>query len=111
MRPTLFALTLLCSSGFAAHADVLELPATSGSAYSGARPTKGSTMQAVIQQFGTPTLKHPTVGGSSRQQPPITRWDYPGFSVFFEYDHVVDSVVPGQPPAPQHIEELQASTP
>jgi hypothetical protein len=25
--------------------------------------------------------------------PPITRWDYAGFSVFFEHDRVIDAVV------------------
>jgi hypothetical protein len=32
--------------------------------------------------------RHPTVGA-----PPITRWDYNGFSVVFEKDRVIDSVV------------------
>ena len=34
--------------------------------------------------------RHPTVG-----QPPITRWDYNGFAVFFEHDRVIDAVVTG----------------
>jgi hypothetical protein len=25
-------------------------------------------------------------------QPPITRWDYASYSVYFEYDRVIDSV-------------------
>ncbi len=44
-------------------------------------------MKTVEKQFGPPTTKHPTVG-----KPPITRWDYAGFSVFFEGDRVIDSV-------------------
>ena len=38
--------------------------------------------------------KHaPVAGPNSRQHnPPITRWDYAGFSVYFEYNHVVDAV-------------------
>ena len=53
-------------------------------------PRRGSTMSEVEKQFGAPTEKHATVG-----QPPITRWDYHGFAVFFEHDRVVDSVVTG----------------
>ncbi len=53
-----------------------------------ARPSRGMRMTAVQRQFGEPTTRHPTVG-----QPPITRWDYPGFSVFFERDRVIDAVV------------------
>jgi len=60
-----------------------------------ARPKRGLTMDEVEKQFGAPATRHPTVGGSSPQQPPITRWDYNGFSVVFERDRVIDSVVMG----------------
>jgi hypothetical protein len=55
------------------------------------RPSRGSTMTSVEQHFGAPSQKHPTVGGAPAQ-PPITRWDYPGFSVFFERDRVITAV-------------------
>jgi hypothetical protein len=32
------------------------------------------------------------VGGSAVEQPPITRWDYPAFSVYFEHDRVIHAV-------------------
>jgi hypothetical protein len=44
-------------------------------------------MSAVEQQFGAPVTRHETVG-----QPPITRWDYSGFAVFFERDIVIHAV-------------------
>ena len=59
------------------------------------RPKRGLTMNEVEKHFGAPATRHPTVGGASPQQPPITRWDYNGFSVFFERDRVVHSVVVG----------------
>lgn len=52
------------------------------------RPVRGASMKSVQQRFGEPVTRHATVG-----KPPITRWDYPKFSVFFEYDHVIDAVV------------------
>ncbi len=52
------------------------------------QPARGALMKTVEKQFGAPTNRHPTVG-----KPPITRWDYPGFSVFFEGDRVIDSVI------------------
>ncbi len=52
------------------------------------QPARGALMKTVEKQFGAPAEKHPTVG-----KPPITRWDYPNFSVFFEGDRVIDSVV------------------
>ncbi len=54
------------------------------------RPHRGATMKAVEQQFGQPSERHATVG-----QPPITRWDYPHFSVFFEKDRVIHAVALG----------------
>lgn len=54
------------------------------------RPARGSTMTSVESRFGAPNQKHATVG-----QPPITRWDYPNFSVFFENDRVIHAVAVG----------------
>lgn len=59
------------------------------------RPQRGATMKAVEQKFGAPASRHAAVGGASGAQPPITRWDYPHFSVFFERDKVVHTVVTG----------------
>jgi hypothetical protein len=53
-------------------------------------PHRGTTMSDVEQHFGAPATRHPTVG-----QPPITRWDYSGFAVFFEHDRVIHAVVTG----------------
>lgn len=52
------------------------------------RPTQGMNMTQVEQKFGAPETKVPAVG-----DPPISRWVYPEFSVFFEYDKVIHSVV------------------
>lgn len=55
-----------------------------------AHPQRGSTMKAVEARFGAPERRYPAVG-----KPPITRWDYPSFSVYFEYSRVVHAVVHG----------------
>lgn len=51
------------------------------------RPSRGMSMKAVASKWGEPASRAAPVG-----QPPITRWDYNGFAVFFEYDHVVHAV-------------------
>lgn len=51
------------------------------------RPSRGMTMTTVEARFGQPATRHNTVG-----QPPITRWDYPGFSVYFENQYVIHAV-------------------
>ena len=53
-----------------------------------ARPSRGMTMQAVEAKFGAPAARHEAVG-----EPPISRWDYHGFRVFFEKDRVIHAVV------------------
>jgi hypothetical protein len=58
------------------------------------RPQRGSTMSTVQSRFGEPVTRHAAVG-----QPPITRWDYPQFAVFFERDRVLHAVLVRTPPA------------
>ena len=56
-------------------------------------PKRGQSMAAVEAAFGAPVLKHAAVGGGSVHTPPITRWDYASFSVYFENSHVVNCVL------------------
>jgi hypothetical protein len=51
------------------------------------RPKSGTTMDSVEKAYGMPAERHEAVG-----QPPITRWDYPTFSVYFEHDRVIHAV-------------------
>jgi len=53
-------------------------------------PARGASMSTVESRFGAPREKHGAVG-----QPPITRWDYEGFSVYFENNLVIHAVVTG----------------
>lgn len=63
-------------------------PATSPPATPVQTPSRGSTMDAVKAKFGTPTQEVAAVG-----EPPISRWEYPGYIVYFEYDKVLHTVV------------------
>ena len=56
----------------------------------GERPARGMRMSSVEARFGAPQNRHPAVG-----EPPITRWDYPAFAVFFEHDRVIHAVATG----------------
>ena len=90
--------SLLCLTGAAglgscgpAHAElIVEDGKVAVAPSSTPQPARGELMKTVEKQFGAPTNRHPTVG-----KPPITRWDYTGFSVFFEGDRVIDSVATG----------------
>ena len=52
------------------------------------QPTDHQTMQAIESRYGEPGTRHAAVG-----EPPITRWDYQDYSVYFEYDRVLFSVL------------------
>ncbi len=69
------------------------------------RPKRGMSMAEVQKSFGEPRERHPTVG-----TPPITRWDYEHFAVFFEKNLVIDAVVPGNSSAPAAA-PIPATTP
>jgi hypothetical protein len=84
------AAVVLCGSAFA---DELQVPATKASPATGATPTSGMSMESVEAKYGAPSKRVPAVGGASAQQPPITRWEYPGFVVFFENNHVIHTVI------------------
>jgi len=51
------------------------------------KPTRGMTQQSVEASFGAPQSARDAVG-----EPPISRWEYANFVVFFEYDRVIHAV-------------------
>lgn len=51
------------------------------------RPSRGMSMEKVEATYGAPTRKVAPVG-----QPPIERWEYPSFTVYFEFSRVIHSV-------------------
>ena len=83
------AAVVLCGSALA---DELQVPAQKASPAT-ATPASGMSMDSVEAKYGAPTKRVPAVGGASAQQPPITRWEYPGFVVYFENNHVIHTVV------------------
>jgi hypothetical protein len=69
-------------------AETLEIPlGQQGEAVAGL-PQLGESKRSVLERFGLADEEHPPVG-----QPPIIRWDYRSFSVYFEYEHVINSVL------------------
>jgi hypothetical protein len=52
------------------------------------RPARGLNMQAVLARFGEPKERIPAVG-----EPPITRWVYERYTVYFEHDLTLHTVV------------------
>jgi hypothetical protein len=85
--------SLLALTHSAVQAEVISIAAPSyqveNSTSGVLRPTRGMSMTRVEQQFGLPQQKFNAVG-----EPPITRWVYGEFSVFFEHNLVIHSVVP-----------------
>jgi hypothetical protein len=89
MRKTSCILLLVAlAAAHAARADTLIMQTLEESrATADARPARGMSMSSVSARWGEPASKAAPVG-----QPPITRWEYGDFVVFFEYDHVIHAV-------------------
>lgn len=51
-------------------------------------PSNGMSAVEVERRYGSPRERHAPVG-----EPPITRWVYQDYSVYFEYDIVIESVL------------------
>jgi len=86
-RSVLLFLTLVLITSGPASADVLLIDSIQ-SAPALQTPHNGLTMAQVRQQFGEPAQEVPAVG-----EPPISRWEYTGFTVYFENDLVLHSVI------------------
>lgn len=88
LRAALGAAALAASGILPLRADTLVMDAVAeAGASAGDRPSRGMTMGTVERRWGAPERRSAAVG-----QPPITRWEYAGFTVFFEYEHVVHAV-------------------
>jgi hypothetical protein len=91
-RVVLLVGALFSALALPVHADVLNMKSV-GEAPPNApggvlRPTRGMSMDQVSRQFGQPAEVVPAVG-----EPPITRWIYDKFTVYFEHQYVIHSVV------------------
>ena len=85
----------VCGAAGSVHAETIAIDnGIAVKATTVATPTRGMSMDQVSSKFGAPVSKIPAVG-----TPPISRWEYPGFIVYFEADHVIDSVVSASPAA------------
>ena len=86
----LLILTVLCCGFFAtAYAQTLDMSGRNQSATfdQAGKPTRGMTQAKVEANFGAPISMGEAVG-----EPPISRWEYAEFVVFFEYDRVIHAV-------------------
>lgn len=90
--PALLMTAMLLLALPAANADVLLLEAIAQAPANSAdgvpRPTRGLSMPQVRSRYGEPARELPWVG-----DPPITRWEYNDFTVYFEHQFVINSVI------------------
>jgi hypothetical protein len=88
LRTTLSALILATSLSVGAGADTLLIEGVeSATTTRSQRPTRGLSKAEVEARFGTPSETVAAIG-----DPPISRWEYPGFVVYFEYELVIHAV-------------------
>jgi len=88
-RPILALAVFLLTFGLAAPglADTVTLPEEKKETFSVTLPGRGMSMEEVTGRFGEPEEKFERVG-----TPPITRWVYKTFTVYFEDKYVIHAV-------------------
>jgi len=93
-RSSLVAASALLALGVlgSAHADTLLIDRVQQER-SHATPARGLSMAQVERQYGAPLSKLSPAGGDSRWHPTINRWAYPNYTVYFERDRVIDTVI------------------
>lgn len=92
VKKTVFILACACFIGISAqttHADEVSIPVgQQGQKQSTDRPKSGVSKAQVKRQFGEPRSSRGAVGN-----PPISSWNYENFTVYFEHDRVIHSVL------------------
>lgn len=83
---TLLFATLLSGSALAL-SDTLTIPVGQQTAAPFDAPARGDTAARVEARLGAPLQQTPAVG-----KPPISRWEYPDFTVYFESGAVLHTV-------------------
>lgn len=90
-RSPLFAFAFLLGFGLAmpGYAETVAVPEPEEEKenFSVTLPGRGMSMEAVEERFGDPEERHNRVG-----TPPITRWVYKSFTVYFEDTYVIHAV-------------------
>ncbi len=96
LYPVLFLLMLMLASAWSstAAAEQLAVPVASQAPDKQhiERPRSGALGKDVVARFGEPLAVNSPVG-----EPPISRWEYPDFYVYFEYNHVIHTVLKHKP--------------
>ncbi len=99
------AVAVGAGSAFAASASVVTPPpmsAATAQRHHAIHPHRGMTMAEVVASFGEPTRKLPPDPPVSQGplKPPIERWVYPYFTVYFEHHWVIHTVLTHPHPSP-----------
>lgn len=90
MRSTQWLLSALAALALSSPLMAEELATPPAPEASGDRPSRGMSMDKVEATYGVPANRAPAIG-----EPPITRWEYPNFVVYFEHHLVIHSVARG----------------
>jgi len=84
----------------AVHADTFDVRKNARASERAGLPSRGMSMAQVEQRYGAPVDKLPTAGGEAPRHPPINRWRYNGYTVYFERNRVIHSVADSNAPPP-----------
>ena len=93
-------LAISLAAAVSAHADTFDVRKNAERGTRSDLPQRGMSMAQVERRYGAPVDKLPTAGGDAPRHPPINRWRYNGYTVYFERSRVIHSVVDSAAPQP-----------
>lgn len=88
LKPFIVGASLLLAPAIFADTMAIPIGQQGAANQNEARPRSGISMVQVSERFGSPAQQLPAVG-----DPPISRWIYSNFTVYFESDRVIHSVL------------------
>ena len=83
----IFAAVITAAGSGLTHAEEISVSIGSSRGEAVPMPGRAWTQNEVEKKFGTPLARSGPVG-----EPPITTWQYPEFSVYFEHNKVIHAV-------------------
>ena len=90
---TLILATSIMLTPLMTHADILKIGHHISVAKNAVTPKRGNTMKNVSSRYGKAKHISSSKGKVTAKHPRITRWEYSNFTVYFEKQHVLHTVV------------------
>ena len=93
LKLSAFIIILANISLISVQADVLVIDNMIQVITDASKPQRGMPLEQILSQYGEPDQRRISPPPYTKKNPKITHWHYSDFSVYFEYNRVLHSVI------------------